>query len=361
MRRVCIFVLSFLLLFCFPVTTFAADVTWTDVSVNYLFTYTGNNDAILDTYAGHAYLISSSSTGTSSQVSSPATYVFALPFTIRLTGIPDDSTVKGNVGGSIKWTPQLGYYNNGTWTTISSNSFALRGVRPVFQTFSEGVTAFPTYNVETSMTFYMGISQTYYSGSVPFCTGTIYFTYISNGDFQFDSNIHLKVNVTSNSGTGTLKRTAGDISNPSGVIEDVGNAQMTQADKIAASQAAQSSKEHKEQMSQADKIASAQASQASREHDEVVNGYDDSSGKDANASLENGLASYESEEAQAQADFNEKMDDYTNPDTSQYIQGISFISSAVVMWWDGLGIFKIILLVGFSLMIFNYISRFRGG
>lgn len=108
-------------------------------------------------------------------------------------------------------------------------------------------------------------------------------------------------------------------------------------------------------------IASSQAAQASSEHDDVVNGYDNSSGNAANDSLESGLASYESEEDQAHADFNEKMDSYTNPDTSDYVSGISFISSAVVMWWNGLGMFKIILLVGFSFMIFNYISRYRGG
>lgn len=108
-------------------------------------------------------------------------------------------------------------------------------------------------------------------------------------------------------------------------------------------------------------IASSQAAQASSEHDDVVNGYDNTSGNAANNSLESGLASYESEEDQAHNDFNDKMDSYTNPDTSDYVSGISFISSAVVLWWNGLGMFKIILLVGFSLMIFNYISRYRGG
>lgn len=108
-------------------------------------------------------------------------------------------------------------------------------------------------------------------------------------------------------------------------------------------------------------IASSQAAQASSEHDDVVNGYDNTSGNAANNSLESGLASYESEEAQAHNDFNSKMDSYTNPDTSDYVSGISFISSAVVMWWNGLGMFKIILLVGFSFMIFNFISRYRGG
>lgn len=108
-------------------------------------------------------------------------------------------------------------------------------------------------------------------------------------------------------------------------------------------------------------IADQQASQASQEHEEVINGYDNSSGEDANSSLESGLASYEDQESQAHADFDQKMDDYDTPDISSLSAGVTFLSSAITMWWDGLGIFQIGLLVMFALMIFNFISRYRGG
>lgn len=111
----------------------------------------------------------------------------------------------------------------------------------------------------------------------------------------------------------------------------------------------------------ADEIAAAQASQSAQEHEDTVNGYDDSAGQAVNDNLQQGISVYESQEDQAHQDFNDKMDAYEDPDISDYVSGVSFISTAVVMWWNALGMFKIILLVGFSLMIFNYISRFRGG
>lgn len=111
----------------------------------------------------------------------------------------------------------------------------------------------------------------------------------------------------------------------------------------------------------ANQIAAAQASQAAAEHEDTVNGFDDSAGQAVNKNLQQGVSSYESEESQAHQDFTDKMDSYENPDISDYVSGVSFISSAVVMWWNALGMFKVILLVGFSLMIFNFISRFRGG
>lgn len=109
------------------------------------------------------------------------------------------------------------------------------------------------------------------------------------------------------------------------------------------------------------KISEAEMSQAADLHKDLVDGFNDSAGQDANKNLQEGIASYESEESQAHQDFTSKMDSYENPDISDYVSGVSFISSAVVMWWNALGMFKIILLVGFSLMIFNFISRFRGG
>lgn len=108
-------------------------------------------------------------------------------------------------------------------------------------------------------------------------------------------------------------------------------------------------------------IASSQASLSESQHNDLVNGFDDSAGNDANKSLEDGLSSYESEEQQAHDDFNKAMDDYTNPDLSSYKSGFAFISSAAMSWWNALGMFKVILLVGFGLMIFNFISRYRGG
>lgn len=108
-------------------------------------------------------------------------------------------------------------------------------------------------------------------------------------------------------------------------------------------------------------IASSQASLSESQHDDLVNGFDDSAGNEANKSLEDGLASYESEEQKAHDDFNKAMDNYTNPDLSSYKSGFAFISSAAMSWWNALGMFKVILLVGFGLMIFNFISRYRGG
>lgn len=110
-----------------------------------------------------------------------------------------------------------------------------------------------------------------------------------------------------------------------------------------------------------DKIAAAQASQAAAEHEDTVNGFDDTKGQQVNKDLQDGIAVYESQEDAAHQDFDSKMDAYEDPDVSDYVSGVSFISSAVVMWWNALGMFKVILLVGFSLMIFNFISRFRGG
>lgn len=108
-------------------------------------------------------------------------------------------------------------------------------------------------------------------------------------------------------------------------------------------------------------IANSQASLSESQHDDLINGFDDSAGNAANKSLEDGLSSYESEEQKAHDDFNKAMDDYTNPDLSSYKSGFAFISSAAVSWWNALGMFKVILLVGFGLMIFNFISRYRGG
>lgn len=110
-----------------------------------------------------------------------------------------------------------------------------------------------------------------------------------------------------------------------------------------------------------DEIAASQASQSAKEHQDTVNGFDNSKGNQTNDKLKDGMSAYESQEDKAHQDFDEKMDAYENPDVSDYASGVSFISSAVVMWWNALGMFKVILLVGFSLMIFNYISRFRGG
>lgn len=110
-----------------------------------------------------------------------------------------------------------------------------------------------------------------------------------------------------------------------------------------------------------EEIAAAQASQSAEEHEDTVNGFDDSKGQQVNKNLEDGISAYESQEDAAHQDFTDKMDAYEDPDVSDYVSGVSFVSSAVVMWWNALGMFKIILLVGFSLMIFNYISRFRGG
>ena len=108
-------------------------------------------------------------------------------------------------------------------------------------------------------------------------------------------------------------------------------------------------------------IANSQASLSESQHDDLINGFDDSAGNAANKSLEDGLSSYESEEQKAHDDFNKAMDDYTNPDLSSYKSGFAFLSSAAMSWWNALGMFKVILLVGFGLMIFNFISRYRGG
>lgn len=97
------------------------------------------------------------------------------------------------------------------------------------------------------------------------------------------------------------------------------------------------------------------------QQDQLVNGYDSSSGDDANSSLQSGLAVYESDEAQAQADFTSKMDAYEFPDVAPFASGVSFVASCMTSWFNGLGIFQIVLFVAFGLMIFNFISRYRGG
>lgn len=109
------------------------------------------------------------------------------------------------------------------------------------------------------------------------------------------------------------------------------------------------------------KLAVQQERQEEARHQDLISGYDDLDGQVVNKDLQDGFSAYESEEDQAHQDFNDKMDAYEDPDIGSYLSGVTFISSAVVMWWNSLGMFQIILLIGFSLMIFNYISRFRGG
>lgn len=98
-----------------------------------------------------------------------------------------------------------------------------------------------------------------------------------------------------------------------------------------------------------------------QQNENLVNGYDSSSGDNANSDLQSGLTVYESDEAAAQQDFSQKMDAYEFPDTTPYVSGVSFVASCITMWFNGLGIFQIVLFVAFALMIFNFISRYRGG
>lgn len=267
------------------------------------------------------------------------TFSAEFPLTAVIAGFPGNATYSGSFVFKWLFTPSLKKYDNGSWVNagaITSVNIYYDGsdnieIRP-YQVTNSGYTGYILMN-DRYMVANAGIAQglliplrVVISGEVSYTSSSsllspAYRMYFTNDYFSLTS--------------GEAKACWGHYSSLSGVIND--------------------------QIVNDNMLASSQAAQASSEHEEVINGYDNSSGNAANVSLESGLASYESEEAQAHADFNDKMDSYTNPDTSDYVSGISFISSAVVMWWNGLGMFKIILLVGFSFIIFNYISRYRGG
>lgn len=186
--------------------------------------------------------------------------------------------------------------------------------------------------------------------------------YILNGAYfplSYFALVQNSCNVLSRSFSGSV------VSGRSTFLTDTinNNNQSLRSDQasLAADQMEQQQSLANAQMTQNASIAQSQNQLSESQHQDLVNGFDDSAGNEANKSLEDGLSSYESEEQKAHDDFNKAMDNYTNPDLSSYKSGFAFISSAAMSWWNALGMFKVILLVGFGLMIFNFISRYRGG
>lgn len=255
-----------------------------------------------------------------------------------VAGFSSGATYSGTFKFTMTYTPSLLLWSNDSkWTSDGTN---ITGVNIEFLG-CEGVEWRPESTSTTSATGYLVVSDKYFAQNSGIGGGLL---------LPFKVSVRGYSNQQAATAVGThpalAKFSFNTFKMTSGSMAGVWGKYDPATQQIVDNQAA---------------IASSQAALSESQHDDLVNGFDDSAGNAANKSLEDGLSSYESEEQKAHDDFNKAMDNYTNPDLSSYKSGFAFISSAAMSWWNALGMFKVILLVGFGLMIFNFISRYRGG
>ncbi|MDI9243220.1 hypothetical protein [Fusibacillus kribbianus] len=300
MKRVIIILFSITYLFFVNcVYVFAVPDDLVDFSVTYdntavaLYSSSTSGGSIVSSNQNIFYQIVGSNT---EYTGGTLTFSAEFPITAVVAGFYGGATYSGTFNFRWLFTPSLKKYDNGTW----ENAGAITSVN-IFYDGSDNVEIRPFQVTNSGYTGYIILNDKYMVDNAGIAQGLILpFRVVISGEVSYTSTSQLMSPAYRMYFTNDyFALTSGEAKAHWGMYDPL-------------------------------------SMQDSEQHEEVINGYDNTAGNNANNSLESGLASYESEEAQAHNDFNNKMDSYTNPDTSDYVSGISFISSAVVLWWNGL-------------------------
>ena len=93
---------------------------------------------------------------------------------------------------------------------------------------------------------------------------------------------------------------------------------------------------------------------------QIVSGWNDNSLNNSNQELGGALGELDNMQASADSDLHDAIADMTQPDLDEQSTGISFMTSSISMLWGALGGFQAVILCALALVVFNFISRYRG-
>lgn len=92
----------------------------------------------------------------------------------------------------------------------------------------------------------------------------------------------------------------------------------------------------------------------------LTGGWSDSGMSSSNNQLSGALGELDNMQQDADNDLHDAIADMTHPDLDEQSTGVSFMTSSISMLWNSLGGFQAVILCALALVVFNYVSRYRG-